>query len=90
MILNPEAVAAYKEVITNPSKHGLDIDPLEECFSESEEVTACHIMYQQYKKYIGNRPLPKVIFYIILEEIYGRCNGQDEKGNNGYHLKFTK
>ena len=90
MNLNPELIAAYKEILTNPSKHKIDLAPLEECFLKSEEVTACHIMYQQYKEYIGNRPLPKVVFYIILEEIYGRVNGQDEKGNNGYHLTFTK
>lgn len=39
MVLSPETVNAYKELLTNPQKHGLQFKPLHECFEEIEEVT---------------------------------------------------
>lgn len=39
MVLSHETVNAYKELLTNPQKHGLQFKPLHECFEEIEEVT---------------------------------------------------
>ena len=33
--LNPETIAAYKELITNPEKHGLGIDSISVCFEKN-------------------------------------------------------
>lgn len=36
MVLSHETVNAYKELLTNPQKHGLQFKPLHECFEEIE------------------------------------------------------
>ncbi len=87
--LNPETISAYKELITNPKKHGLKIDVITDCFEKSEIVTAKHELAEAYINHIG-KPLPKVILYIIMDDIFGQSDVQDKKGNLGYHLKFIK
>ena len=36
MVLSPETVNAYKELLTNPQKHGLQFKPLHECFERQD------------------------------------------------------
>lgn len=88
MNLTPEAVNAYKELMTNPAPHGLSFKPLAECFEECEKVTPKHILYERYLEYL-QKPLPKVIFYIIMDELYGHFIAKDEDTKNlGYRLKL--
>jgi hypothetical protein len=90
MVLNQETVAAYKTLITEPAKHGLiDIIPVTEFFEKSEKVTAKHILAKAYMDHVA-RDLPKVILYIIMDEIFGICDGKDEDGLLGYHLTPKK
>lgn len=90
MELNQESIAAYKELITNPAKHGLkDITPLTEFFEKSDKVTAKHILAKAYMDHVA-RDLPKVILYIVMDEIFGICDGKDEDGLLGYHLTPKK
>ena len=90
MELSKESVNAYKELIKNPQKHGPDFNPLSECFQASEKVTPKHILFDEYVKYL-QKPLPKVIFYIIMDEEYGDLIGKDEEsGNVGYKLTLKK
>ncbi len=88
LILNPESVAAYKTLMTEPTKHGLDIPPLCECFKEAEEATARHILFDEYIKKV-NKPVPKVMFYIIMDEIYRNQIAKAPDGNMGWKLKIT-
>ncbi len=88
MQLTPEVVAMYKDFLVNPAKHKLDYKPISECFEKSETVTAKHILWHEYIAYL-QRPLHKVIGYIIMDEVFGQCDGKDEKGSLGYHLKFV-
>lgn len=46
MVLSHETVNAYKELLTNPQKHGLQFKPLHECFEEIEEVTPKHLLFE--------------------------------------------
>lgn len=85
--LDPQTIAAYEEIITNPKQHGFDFVSISDFFEKSESVTAKHILAEAYMKYI-NKPLPKVILYIIMDRIFGQCTGKDEKGFAGYHLKI--
>jgi len=58
--------------------------PFKECFEEAEEVTASHILFQEWTKhYQGN----KVSFYITLEKAFGRFHGYATCGSYGYKLK---
>lgn len=87
MTLTPQTIDAYKQILSNPSKHGFNFKPLNECFSKSETVTAQHILFDSYVGYIA-KPLPKVVFYIIMQEIHGQPFEKDEKGCLGYRLTF--
>lgn len=86
MELNTHSVAAYKSMLENPTKYGFTFRPIHECFDQDESVTANHILFQAFQKEVPG--LPKIFFYIVMEEIYGPPNGKDEKGNLGYHLSF--
>lgn len=83
--LCPETINAYKELITNPQKHGLDITPITDFFIESTVVIPKHLLAKAYIEHI-NKPLPKVILYIIMDEIYGCCREKDDNGDLGYKL----
>jgi len=87
MELNPQSVDAYKQLMTKPKDHGLDIPALEECFDEFEEGTPKHILYQQYIDKI-QKPLPKVFFYIIMDELYFKKITKCPDGNLGYKFKI--
>jgi hypothetical protein len=97
MQLNEQSVNAYKTILSNPSEHGMDFRPITECFEKSETATAQHILFKQYLEYL-QKPLPKIIFYIVMAEIYGAPNGFDQEhrfGNHpnapgclGFYLKF--
>lgn len=88
MELNPQTVDAYKTLITNPKENNLPFDSITDCFDKSKDVTAKHILAKQYIDYI-DKPLPKVILYIIMDQIFGQCNGKDANGDLGYYLKFN-
>lgn len=95
--LNKESVAAYKTLLTQPKEHGMDFKPLTEYFVKSETATAQHILFKQFVDEI-KKPLPKIFFYIIMQEIYGFPNGYDNdnkfgdspnaQGCLGWFLKF--
>lgn len=84
--LTPEAVNAYKELMTNPKAHGLEMPTLEECFEEGEGI-AKHILFAEYIDRI-QKPLPKVFFYIIMDELYANKIVKCTDGNLGYKLKL--
>ena len=86
MELNKETIDAYKELLTNPKTHNLPFKALNECFIKADKVTAKHELYDQFIKYL-KKPLPKVIFYIVMDEVFG-CGGKDDKGNLGYNVKL--
>lgn len=85
MELNAASVDAFTKLISNPKEYGFDFKPFKECFEESNTCTALHILYQNYIDYI-QKPLPKVFFYIIMENTFGHPNGNDKNGNAGYFM----
>lgn len=87
--LTPETVASYKHILLNPQKYNLPFKAITEYFEKSEQVTASHKLAYLYLTHIA-RPVPKMILYIIMNEIYGHCNAKDEKGDLGYYLKFVE
>lgn len=85
--LTPGLVDAYKKIMTDPKTHGFDFRPLDQCFKESEKATAKHELFNQYIAYI-NKPLPKLMFYIIMDELHSDKIGKDANGLLGYNLEF--
>lgn len=87
--LTPGHIEAYKELLNNPSSHGFTFRKLTECFKESSTVIPKHELYKIYIDYL-QKPLPKIVFYIIMDEIYGNVIDKDEtSGNLGYKLEFV-
>lgn len=88
MVLTPGIINAYKELMINPTLHGLSFKSLSECFEVCEKVTPKDILYEQYLAYL-QRPLPKVVFYIIMDELYWHLVAKDEETKDlGYRLKL--
>lgn len=83
--LCPESVAAYKELMTNPKGNGINMPALHECFQVTTKATPKHILFNQYIELI-KKPLPKVFFYIIMDELHEVVKCDD--GNLGYNLKI--
>ena len=85
--LNESTVEAYQRLVCNPSVYNLQFRSITECFIKTEEVTAKHILAGQYIK--NETPLlPKLLCYIIMDNIFGQCDGKDQDGHLGYHLKY--
>lgn len=84
MILTPERIAAYKELISNPSKHGLPITSINDFYEVSDTLASKYTLAKAYLVHVNNK-IPKLILYIIMDEIYGESI--DEKGILGYYLK---
>lgn len=84
--LNQKSINAYKTLMLNPKENGLDMPALHDCFEEGEG-TPKHILFDQYIEKI-QKPLPKVFFYIIMDEIYADKITKCADGNIGYKLKI--
>lgn len=90
MILNRATIETYKELLFSPGKLNLPYKPFPDCFAKTLTVTASHILYRDYVRSIDDRPLPKLIFYIIMQETFGFPSGKDATGDLGYHLQVTQ
>ncbi|MCX6216520.1 hypothetical protein [Spirosoma sp.] len=66
----------------------MDFKPIQECFQPSDKVTAKHLLFEQLISLI-KVPLPKVIFYILMDEMYGDTIGKSEDGCAGYALSVV-
>lgn len=93
MELSYSSIEAYKKLLTNPTNYGFEFKPIQECFEKVEEVTPKHILYEQYMEYL-KKPLPKVVFYIVMDELFGdRIGKTGDKGIYkcylGYKLKLN-
>ena len=67
LIITPDVIDLYKDLLVHPDKYGCAYQPLHEAFVGCDEVTPQDKLFEQYLNYI-NKPLPKVVFYIIMQE----------------------
>jgi hypothetical protein len=86
IVVCPESVAAFRELMTNPGKHGLSFPSLDNCFIASDTPTAKHILFKQYVDLI-NKPLPKIFFYIVMDEVFPKIGIDPTNNCAGYYLK---
>ena len=96
--LTPQTVALFRKFVEHPEEcEGCNFKPIRECFEKSDICTPQHILFNEYIAYL-KRPLPKVFFYIIMDEIYHELKGKaeskyDADGNHigggeiGFYLK---
>lgn len=90
--LNQTTINQYKDFLENPQKYACTYKPIKECFVPGKYVIPQHLLYQLYVAHI-DKPLPKAVFYIIMQELYSEYRGNapyDEKeqkgGEFGYKL----
>ncbi|WP_158797670.1 hypothetical protein [Pedobacter sp. L105] len=90
MNLTSEAIDAYKQVMHHPERFGLDFKSLSEIFMETSRATPKHVLYQQYVDCIG-KPIPKFMFYVIMDETYGHLIDEtaDKPDQPGYKLMIN-
>lgn len=88
MLLNTQTVNAYRDILSDPKKQGLHFKPMADYFQESDIVTAKHTLFEKLIEVI-KVPLPKVIFYILIDEAHNSRIGKDAEGNLGYALSFV-
>jgi hypothetical protein len=96
LILTNETIDLYKGFLTEPGKYGCTYAPIDEVFEEFDGCTPKHILFDEYVKYI-NKPLPKVMFYIIMDELYNHLSCTEKYDGNtnrhgciGYRLKLKQ
>jgi hypothetical protein len=88
MTICKESVDAYQKLLTNPSEYGLPFPPITEVLVPGEKVIAKHILYQQFMEWF-DRDLPKVFFYIVMDNVFGCAREKDDAGNLGYRLQMS-
>lgn len=90
--LTPATINQYTDFLVNPSKYGCTYKPLKSVFVEGDHYEPQHLLYQQYLEYI-KKPLPRVIFYIIMQEQFPEFRGKDDREGTrhdiGYKLKLN-
>jgi hypothetical protein len=89
MELNTESVKAYTTILKDPKAQGLPMRPLAECFEDADVATPKHLLFEDYKKEVGNN-LPKVFFYIIMDQEYPTKIAKAPSGELGYLLRFKE
>lgn len=95
LIITPDVINHYKGLLVHPEKYGCTYQPLHEVFVECDGVTPQDILFNQYLNYI-KEPLPKVVFYIIMEQEFTTYKGVEPKDENGkggrigYRLKIKE
>lgn len=91
MQLNKDTINQYKDFLENPQKYNCNYKPIKECFAPSKYVTPQDKLYELYVAHI-DKPLPKAVFYIIMQELYDEHRGKalyDEKTKKGGEFGYA-
>lgn len=75
MVLTPEVIEHAKKEIN-----------IQQYFIRSGKFTPKHLLFQKFIEGTKWKGLPKVIFYILMDDLYPRSIGKAECGNLGYSL----
>jgi hypothetical protein len=89
MEVNQESVRAHQTLLMEPAKYNLKFRAIQDCFEKSDTVTAKHILAKQYMEKEA-KMLTKIMCYIVMDNVFGQCNGKDSNGNLGYYLTFKE
>lgn len=75
--MTQETVNLYKDFLLNPEKYKCTYKPLSECFEKSDKYIPQDKLFDDYITYI-KKPLPKFMFYIIMEDVFGEYGGCEQ------------
>ncbi len=79
MVLSPELIEHAKKEIN-----------MQQYFIRSKEFTPKHLLFKKFIEGTKWKGLPKIIFYIIMDELYPRSIGKAKCGNLGYSLDLIE
>ena len=79
MILTPELIEHAKKEIN-----------MQHYFVRSEVYTPKHLLFKKFIEGTKWKGLPKLIFYIIMDDLYPRSIGKAESGELGYCLELIQ
>lgn len=78
MILSPELI-----------KHAKNEVNIQQYFIQSETCTPKHLLFQQFIEHTKWKGLPKLIFYILMDETFPKSISKATDGNLGYCLELV-
>lgn len=78
MTLTPEVIAFCKQELQ-----------IQNDFSPNDIVVANHELFDQWREATQRYKLPKLVFYILMDEVFGATSQKDSNGNLGRKLKIT-
>lgn len=76
MFLTPEAIEYCKNELQ-----------IQNDFEPSSTVTASHDLFEQWRQKTKRFAVTKFLFYILMDEVFGRATHKDSNGNLGRPLK---
>ena len=62
--------------------------PMEELFKRAETAIPKDVLFKQYIEYT-QKQFPKIIFYIIMDEVYPQLIAKAPNGDLGYRLNLN-
>ncbi len=71
MVLTPEVIEHAKKEVQ-----------IEQYFKTSETATAAHVLFNEFTEKTKWHRLPKIVFYILMDDLYPKAKAAD--GNLGY------
>lgn len=86
MILSPEAIAAFSKILHHPKDYDMSFRPFPEMWEPAETARANHLLFEDFQAEVPN--CPKLVFYIIMNEIHGLPCDKDEEGRLGYKIRY--
>lgn len=78
MVLSPEIIEHAKKEVN-----------LQQYFARSEKCTPKHLLFKEFIEKTKWKGLPKLIFYILMDELYPRSIAKAPNGDLGYLLEIV-
>lgn len=79
MVLSPELIEHAKK----------EVD-ITQYFLQSETCIPKHLLFKEFTEGTKWKQLPKIIFYILMDELFASSIGKADNGDLGYFLKLIK
>lgn len=89
IVITAQTVKQHRDMMLTPKEVGLKFPSLIECFEDSKKITPKAVLYEQYTEKVG-RLIPKIYFYMIMDQVYYSRGGKTPDGLLGYKLQLIK
>jgi hypothetical protein len=92
MTISPELIADFKKILLDPKEYNFKFTAINDFFTVSNTIIPKDVLAKEYTDHCRDNEasLPKLVLYIIMDEIYGSTDGKAKNGSFGYFLKIAK